>query len=274
MPRVPIVIRSAKNERLRDVRALGTAHGRKKQGRFLLEGPKVVEEALALRPGWLEQVLVREGAADARVERVLARAGDLDLACAIVAPEVFDGLARSEQPQPLLAVARQAWTDLPDLLGGAADAGARRGVVALAGVQDPGNVGTILRSARFFGLAGAVLLPGAQDPWSPKVVRASAGALLAAPPARAPDLPALLAAARAAGLTPVALDAHAGPDPRREPGALPGRALLLLGAEGGGLPADLAADVRRVRLAPADATAESLNVAVAFGVVAALWAGG
>ncbi|MCO5170094.1 MAG: RNA methyltransferase [Planctomycetes bacterium] len=271
MSRPPIVIRSAKNERLREVRALGTAHGRKKQGRFVLEGPKVIEEALASRPGWLEQVLVREGATDdPRVERALRRAGDLGLPTVIVAPDAFDGLAPSEHPQPLLAVARQGWTDLPALLG--PPSSAPRAVVALAGVQDPGNVGTILRTARFFGLAGAVLLPGAQDPWSPKVVRASAGALLAAPPARAPDLPALLAAARAAALAPVALDAHAGEDPRRAPGALPARALLLLGAEGGGLPADLAQDVRRVRLAPGDPEGESLNVAVAFGVVAALWA--
>lgn len=266
-----IVIRSAKNERLRDVRALATSHGRKKQGRFLLEGPKVIEEALARRADWVEQVLVREGALDPRVERVLARAAELGLVRVVVAADAFDGLAAAESPQPILAVVRQGWGELAEVLG--PPGSGRRGVVALAGVQDPGNVGTILRAARFFGLAGAVLLPGAQDPWSPKVVRASAGALLAAPPARA-ELPALLEAARKAGLTPVALDAHAGDDPRRVPAALPARALFVLGAEGGGLPVDLGADVRRVRLTPGDPDAESLNVAVAFGVVAALWAGG
>lgn len=266
----PVVVRSAKNERLRDVRALQTSHGRKKQGRFLLEGSKVIEEALERRPAWVEQVLVREGARDPRVERVLARAADLGLPRVIVAGDAFDGLAPSETPQPLLAVARQAWSDLTDVLGAPGDE--RRAVVALAGVQDPGNVGTILRTARFFGLAGVVLLPGAQDPWSPKVVRASAGALLSCPPARAEGLEALMAAARGAGLVPVALDAHAGLDPRLDRRALPARALIVLGAEGAGLPADLGPDVRRVRLAPGDPTAESLNVAVAFSVVAALWA--
>lgn len=267
----PIVVRSAKNERLREVRALGTSHGRKKQGRFLLEGPKVIEEALERRPAWVEQVLVREGSADARVERILARAAALGLPRVIVGPDAFDGLAASEAPQPLLAVARQGWSDLAEVLG---ERGAdRRAVVVMAGVQDPGNVGTILRTARFFGLAGAVLLPGAQDPWSPKVVRASAGALLASPPARAERLDDLVAAARAVGLTPVALDAHAGVDPRRGAGALPARALIVLGAEGAGLPADLGGDVHRVRLEPGDPTAESLNVAVAFAVIAALWAG-
>ncbi len=275
----PIVVRSAKNERLREVRALGTSHGRKKQGRFLLEGPKVIEEALERRPAWVEQVLVREGSADPRVERVLARAAALGLPRVIVGPDAFDGLAASEAPQPLLAVARQGWSDLAEVLGaqggvrGGERGADRRAVVVMAGVQDPGNVGTILRTARFFGLAGAVLLPGAQDPWSPKVVRASAGALLASPPARAERLDDLVAAARAVGLTPVALDAHAGVDPRRGVGALPPRALIVLGAEGAGLPADLGGDVHRVRLEPGDPTAESLNVAVAFAVIAALWAG-
>lgn len=262
-------IRSPKNARLREVVALQDARARRRSGRFLLEGPKVIEEALERRPAWLELLVHRvddDGRPDPRAAAALEAARARGVERLAVVASTFDRLAGTESPQPLLAVARQGWAELEELLGPRGEA-APRGLVALAGVQDPGNVGTILRTARFFGL-GVVLLPGAGDPWSPKVVRASAGALLEAPPARAPSVEELLQRARAAGLEPVALDAHGGEDPRARPP--PARALLLLGAEGPGLPR---VEARRLTLAPREPTAESLNVAVAFGVVAALWAG-
>lgn len=270
------VLTSPDNQRLKAAAALHTGRGRRRAERFLLEGPKPVLEVLARRPEWIELLLVRIELRGGRGERkvpdaaveALAAARAKGVACVGVASNLFDDLAPADTPQPLLAVAKQGWADLGTVLGAPGDA-APRAVAALAGVQDPGNVGTILRTARFFGLSGVVLLPGAQDPWAPKVARASAGALIETPPARAETLEELVTRATAAGLVPVALDAHGGEDPRVAP--LPPRTLLLLGAEGPGLPPGLA--VRKVTLAPRDAGAESLNVAVAFGVVAALWAG-
>lgn len=253
---------SSANPRLKLARALATRRGREREGRFLLEGPKALAEALELAPGVVELVLWRTGEEE-RVAAALELARARRVPCLEVAARAFEGLSQVETPQPLLAVARQVWRELPALLGAAE--GAPRAVVALAGVQDPGNVGTILRTAAFFGLAGAVFLPGSQDPWGPKVVRASAGALLLHPPAQA-EPAALLEAARRAALQPVALVAHGG-DP---PAAIPARALLLLGAEGPGLPAALAAGARQVTI-PGAGGAESLNVAVAFGVAAHCW---
>lgn len=258
------VIRSRKNDRLRLVRTLGTRRGRKTRGRFLLEGPKPINELLARAPERLEQILYR---VDGKVAETLALARAAGVPCYPVAPELFDALAPSETPQPLLAIAPIAWRELNDVVGGPGEA--PRAVVACVGVQDPGNLGTILRSARFFGFAGAVVLPGTQDPWSPKVVRSATGALLAEPPARVESLEELLAAAAAAELVPVALAAHEGESPAARP--LPARSLLLLGAEGQGLPEETRAVTRWLTIPTPNPAAESLNVAVAFAVMAHAW---
>jgi RNA methyltransferase, TrmH family len=274
LERTPL-IHASRNKRLRVVRALTTRRGRRRLERFLLEGPKVLAEILARRPERLELILVREGSENAkRVEPVLAEAVLRGVPWFPVQGQLYDELTDTDTPQPVLGVGLQAWADLTALLAGP-DPTARHGVVALAGVQDPGNVGTILRSARFFGLAGAVFLPGSQDPWAPKVVRASAGTLLEHPVAKAEDLAQLLSDAAAAGLTPVTLDAHGGRPP--SPDSFPPRALLVLGSEGQGLPPEAAppelrAAVVSLTIPAGDPRAESLNVGVAFGVAAAAWA--
>jgi len=267
----PPPITSRKNQRLRTARALATRRGRRRLERFLLEGPKAVAEALERGPDRVEQLLYAAGAErSAAVAALLERAAAAGVPAFAVEPALYDEVAPATSPQPALAVARVAWTPLAELLRGPVP-GAPRAVVACCGVQDPGNVGTILRTARFFGVAGAAFVGGG-DPWAPKVVRASAGALLARPPARAADGAALLEAARAAGLAPVALVPEGGAPPG--PGVLGRRVLLLLGAEGTGLPAELAAAARPATIARRDPGAESLNVAVAFAVVADRWAEG
>lgn len=259
------VIRARKNDRLRLVRALATRRGRRRHGRFVVEGTKAIRDVLEHDPRRLEQVLFRVG--DELPLKTLEAARERGVPIYPVAASLWGELADAETPQPVLAVGPIAWTPLEAVLG--ADQPGPRAVVACLGVQDPGNLGTILRTARFFGLAGVVVLPGTQDPWSPKVVRGTAGAVVLHPPAQAGDVASLLAAARAAELEPVALAAHGGAP--LGPGALPARALLLLGAEGPGLPGEAQA-ARPITIAAGGGQVESLNVAVAFGVVAHAWA--
>jgi RNA methyltransferase, TrmH family len=259
------VITSPRNERLRLVRALCSRRTRHQRQRYLIEGPKPIGELLQRGPGSIEQLLYRaQGTLPQRAAEALAAARAAGVPCYPVESKVFDGLAPSQTPQALLAIAPLRWTPLEELC---APGGEPLGVAACLGVQDPGNLGTILRTARFFGLAGVVTLPGTQDPFAPKVVRSAAGALFGNPPAQAPDLEALLAASAAAGLEPVALAAHGGePLARAE---LPARSLLLLGAEGPGLP-EQAAGLRQVTI-EGSGQQESLNVAIAFSLVAHAW---
>jgi TrmH family RNA methyltransferase len=137
-------------------------------------------------------------------------------------------------------------------------------VLALDGVQDPGNVGTILRTALALGAAGVVALPGTADLWGPKALRGAMGA-----PFRLPAVHAaadeFLAWVREAGVELWTTDVG-GDDVRRlGPPARP--AVLLLGNEGAGVRDDLAGRAARRVAIPIGAGAESLNVAVAAGIL-------
>lgn len=259
-------IRSRDNDRLRLVRQLGARRGRTEHARFLLEGPKVLLEVLGNDETWVEQILYRTGELSPAADEVLSVARRAGVPCFSVVRGVFDQAAPSKSPQPLLGVGVIRWAPLDTLLS---DAPGPRAVAACLGVQDPGNVGTILRSGRFLGFAGTVMGPGSHDPWSPKVVRSSAGALCGRPVSQCSDVPAMLETARAAGFVPVALVPRGGAILGETP--LPERALVLLGAEGQGLDPATVADAVSYTIAPAAPGAESLNVAVAFGIVAHTW---
>ncbi|MBL4846552.1 MAG: RNA methyltransferase [Planctomycetes bacterium] len=259
------LITSPRNERLRLVKALNTRRARHRRGLYLIEGPKAIDDLLAREGSQLEQLLYRaQETLPPRAAEALARARTAGVPCYPVLPSVFDEVAPSESPQGLLAIAPLRWTPLEELCAPGEEP---RGVAACLGVQDPGNLGTILRTARFFGLAGVVTVRGTQDPFAPKVVRSAAGALFDRPPATAETLAALLEKSAAAGLEPVALAAHGG-EPLAQ-AELPARSLLLLGAEGPGLPSEATA-LRQVTIEGAGGQ-ESLNVAIAFSLVAHAW---
>ena len=130
-------------------------------------------------------------------------------------------------------------------------------VLAVHGVQDPGNLGSILRSAWALGAAGVITLPGCADPFGSRAVRAAMGAQFVLPIAAA-DTGEFLALARAARLQLVAADPDGPVAPHHADLTLP--TILLLGSEGGGLPAELLdAAQRRVRIPMAHGV-ESMNV--------------
>ena len=138
-------------------------------------------------------------------------------------------------------------------------------VVLLDGLQDPSNVGAILRAAEAFGAGGVVLTPGTASPWAPKAFRASAGSALRVPVARNVLSTDVVAWARERGATMAGADAHDGEDPDALRG-LP-RLVLAIGSEGHGLSAPVVSALeRRVRI-PVAPRVESLNAAVAAGIL-------
>ena len=212
------------------------------------------------RPGAVVDLFVTEAVAD-RERDLLIRARAADIRTALVTEKGLASLTDTVHPQGLVLVCRRDDPDPADVLAGA------RLVVVLAGVADPGNAGTVIRTADAAG-AGAVLLTGdAVDPYNPKSVRASMGSLLHLPVLRERSVDAALAALRAAGLGVVVADG----DGETELG--PGTDALLarptawvLGSEAPGVPEDLAAAAdARVRV-PIRGRAESRNLATAAAV--------
>ncbi|GGK25024.1 RNA methyltransferase [Pilimelia terevasa] len=249
-PRTPRVVAAGKLHRRRD---------RDRSGQFLAEGPQAVREALR-RPG---TVLELFGTADG-----LRRHADLAAAAAAAAvpvspvtDEALAGLAETVRPQGVVAVCARVDAPLADVLA------ARPALVAvLVDVRDPGNAGTILRTADAAGADAVVFAGAAVDPYNGKCVRASAGSLFHGALARAADPAAAVADLRAAGLVIRAATGRGDTDLHRLGGALARPTAWVFGSEAHGLPADLlAAADERVRV-PLYGAAESLNLAAAAAV--------
>lgn len=240
----PIGASNPRIQRLR--RLLGRRSARRDEGAFVVEGPTLVRAALDAGVD-VEEVFVDEDepfelAGGGRVRVTVVRAG------------VLAKVGSTETPQPVLAVARLQADALADVVGAAF-------VLVAAGVGDPGNLGTMLRSAEAAGAAALVTTAGSVDPWNPKCVRASAGALFHV--RVVPDVAA--AELRALGV-PLVGTAATGGQVYTAPGALAAPLALVLGSEAHGVPADVPID--RVVSIPHAGRAESLNVAMAATVLA------
>ena len=172
---------------------------------------------------------------------------------------MFQGVASTDSPQGIAALAHMPDREFADLLG------ARPLVLVLVGVQDPGNVGTLLRSAEAFGATGAVTCRGTAHPLSPKALRASAGSALRLPLLASADDASVLARLREARLRIFAATLDGGESPGELDFRVP--CALLIGNESSGLPAEMArAADQRVRIALAEGV-ESLNAGVAGAVL-------
>jgi TrmH family RNA methyltransferase len=211
----------------------------------VIEGPTLVRAALDAR------VEVEAVFAD---EEVVDLVGIDDRLVVAVRAGVLARVGSTETPQPVMAVASLRAAAIDDLVGA-------RFVLVAAGVSDPGNLGTMLRLAEAAGAAGLVTTAGSVDPWNPKCVRASAGALfhVLVVPDVAPD------ALRTLGV-PLVGTAATGGRPYTEPGTLSEPLALVLGSEAHGVPAQVPID--RVVSIPHAGRAESLNVAMAATLLA------
>ncbi|MFL5893965.1 MAG: TrmH family RNA methyltransferase [Thermoleophilaceae bacterium] len=207
------MITSRDNDKLKLIRKLHTKRERDRSSLFIAEGEDLVD------------------AAGATAEFVLVAGEDVE-------PDLLNAVSTLGSGTRVIGVFRQAWSQPGGDLS-----------VYLHGVADPGNVGTIIRSAHAFADGPVVLGPGCADPYSPKAVRASMGSIFARPPARArfEDLPG----------TRVAFEAGAAPGYEAEPPVV-----LCFGSERAGL--DVAADLRAG--IPMREGLDSLNVAMAATV--------
>jgi TrmH family RNA methyltransferase len=240
------------------VRDLQRRKGRRRRGLAVAEGLRLVEEALGAGVPLTGAVIANDLDRTARGAALLEALGAHAVPVAEVTPRALAQLADTETPQGVLAVVEPPRGRLEQIR-----AARRAPVLVLDAVQDPGNVGALLRTAFALGCAGAVLLAGSADPANPKVMRAAMGATfrLACAPATEGELAAW---AWGEGVTLWAAAGEGTPVNRLTP---PERLGLIVGNEGAGIrPA-----IRRLAQAsvavPLARGAESLNVAVAAGII-------
>jgi TrmH family RNA methyltransferase len=245
---------SPQNPRIERVRDLRAAKARRELGRFVFEGPTLLAEAQ--RSGiTIEELFGTEGALrdNAAIVASIERAG---APAYVVSDRTLARLSDVETPTGLLAVAELPGATLASIL-------ARPGaVLLLAGVNDPGNAGTLLRSAEAFGAAGVVFGRGGVDPFAPKVVRAAMGSLFRLPVTTAtPEevLDAAAASGRPIVAAVLAGEALAG-------AVIPTNAVLAIGNERHGVAGFLPRWDQSVRIEQASET-ESLNAAVAGSIL-------
>ena len=223
------------------------------EGYFAIEGLRLVEEAI--RSGLKLETVFFSASAGRKAERLLPQIGP-HTETVLLADPLFSSAVRTETPQGVAALVRARIFRLDDVL----ERSQFGPIVVIAGLQDPGNLGTIIRSAEAFEAAGVLLGEGTVSPLNGKAVRAAAGSLFRLPVVKV-KIAEALDQLRERGIRRLATAAHKGtPLPEA---VMTGSLAIFLGGEGAGLGGDLMRNLEEVVTIPHAARVESLNAGVA-----------
>jgi RNA methyltransferase, TrmH family len=252
--RSPRIVQSRQNARVKELRAGFARAARSEQGYIAIEGEHLIAEAIAsgLR---LAAVFVRSGS-EGLLDR-FAIQGDAEML--VLPADVFESAVSTESPQGIAALVEAPGFVLADVLG------ARNPLIVIAAaLQDPGNLGTLIRSAEAFGAAALITLPGTVSVYNQKALRASAGSVFRLPvmAASEDEIFAALESRKIPSLAAVAtqgeaLTAH----------DLTGATAVILGNEGNGISAEILRRATGRVTIPCDGPVESLNAAIAGSIL-------
>ena len=253
-------VTAVSNPVIKEIRALALKKNREESGRFLAEGLKLVTDAL--NGGWQVHVMVfaRNMASSPAIQAAAARARAQGALILEASEKVLSTISRRDNPQMVIGVFGQRWLKPDAVRPQPGDLW-----IALDRVRDPGNLGTIIRTADCAGAKGVILVGETTDPWSIEAVRATMGSLFHVPVARMgvdaflewrKAWPGLVVGTHLEGAIDYRTLDHAGKP-----------VLLLMGNEQQGLPPALAATCDRLCLIPMAGQADSLNLAVATGIM-------
>jgi TrmH family RNA methyltransferase len=248
-------ITSPRNARLKSWIEL-QRHGaaRREQGRFIVEGRRLVATALAA--GAVETLIRSDKLAPD--DPLVAMAREAGAEVVDISAAAFGKLADVPSPQGIAAVARVAPPEPAELFTG------RAFLLVACGIQEPGNLGAMMRSAHAAGATGLVALPPSADLRHPRAVRGSAGAILLLPAARMEEAEFIERASRVPGMRLLAAEPSGGVSHREADYSRP--LAVVIGGEGGGVPETLASRAEAVTI-PMREGAESLNAAAAAAVI-------
>jgi TrmH family RNA methyltransferase len=242
----------------RELRALRSRRNRERSGRFLAEGTRGVRDLLASPLTVRLVVSTSSWEDDAAAAELRGLASERGVTWRSVSDAELTTYADTDTPQGIVAVGQVPTARLESL----EPRGDRLLLLVLDAVQDPGNVGTLVRTAEALGAAGVVLLPGTVDPWNPKAVRAASGACFRTPLVAA-GWERLRPWLGAADVRLFAAAAGAPPLPE----SLPPRVALAVGNEGAGISAATRRHADALVGIPLRGGAESLNVAAAAAIL-------
>lgn len=264
-------IASPRSQRVRRIAALSGRSARRREGRIRVEGPQAVRALLEARPELALEVHVTARAdADHPELADAARAADIpvrpteDAIIRAMVREDAAGAGALVSPQGVIALARQPETADPAAALAALPASGPVTLLVLHEVRDPGNVGTLIRTADAAGADAVILTPTCADPFGPKAIRASVGSVFHLPLVQGAAIDGLLPALREHGIASAATSGYADAELFAAP--LPERIAWILGNEARGLDEQtLAAAELAIRI-PLEGRAESLNVHTAATV--------
>ncbi|TSE13119.1 RNA methyltransferase [Mesorhizobium intechi] len=253
-------VTSLANPLIKDIKALALKKFRDQQNAFMAEGLKLVIDALDL--GWQVRTLVfaKAGRGNPAVEKVAARTVAAGGTVLEVSEKVLVAITRRDNPQMVVGVFSQRFLALKDIRADNGDVW-----VALDRVRDPGNLGTVIRTVDAVGAKGVILVGDTTDPFSVETVRASMGSIFSVPVAKATTEAFL---AWRGGFSGLVAGTHLkGAVDYRSVDFSRGPVLLMMGNEQQGLVESLAASCDRLLRIPQAGRADSLNLAVATGIM-------
>ncbi len=263
------MITSTKNQKIINLRKLSQRKHRRAQNQFVVEGLQLLGMALDGGHTPLDVFFCAEDFAGDTAPTLLRQLRDAGGALQPVSQAVMRAISERDAPQGIVATFPLFETPVEAIL----DPGTTPALlVVLDRLQDPGNLGTLIRTADAVSAGGVILLEPCVDPFDPKTVRGSMGSLFTVPLVRAPEPAALFDVVRQHGYKITGADGYQGklawaPNSK----ALAGRVALVLGNEARGLSLDVRARLTHWVRLPLLGQAESLNVAVAGGVLMYQW---
>ena len=252
-------ITSPGNALIKQLRTLHTRKGRAETGLFLAEGARLVTQGL--EQGWQAEALLLSASAANRphLMEIAGKAESTGTRIAQVPEKLMVKIARKDNPQSVIAAFRQSETPLSELAGPAPGL-----LIALYEVRDPGNLGTIVRTADCAGVRGVILIGTCCDPWSVEAVRASMGSVFDCPVARA-SADEFNAWRQTAQLPVIAASVNG--TIRHDRVDYGDRAIILMGNEQAGLPAEIEATCDTLARIPMRGGADSLNLAQSTAIM-------
>jgi TrmH family RNA methyltransferase len=256
-PHTPIT--SKDNSIIKRLRSLSDPKHRKKEHAFLIEGVKMVEEALRDKAG-ISMVVAAPGLVQHHGKGVLKLAESRGVDVVWISSALMDALSENKTPQPVMAVVTMR-EHSPDALF-SRDPGL---IVVAHQLQDPGNLGTIIRTAEAVGASGMAITPNTVDPFNAKAIRASMGSILRLPIVHVGDLTAFMKTCRQKKYQTIATILTG--DRTHFDIDLTKPTAVIFGQEGAGLPQEVLSTIDlQIRIPMAD-TIDSLNVATAAAVI-------